>query len=115
MLKPTKARKLGFEQLETRRMVTASYYVSPTGSDSNPGTFSQPLQTLRAAYNLVPDNVGGTIVLMGGQYKDAMDGWSWSKSGTADSPLVVESYPGQRAIVTNEIPPVAWTNTAPGT
>jgi hypothetical protein len=94
---------------------SATYYVAPAGNDTNPGTsIQEPLRTLKAAYDLMPNNVGGTIFLMGGQYDEAMVGWSWAKSGTIDSPIIVQSYPGQRAVVTNEVLNVTWTNAAPG-
>jgi len=37
----------------------ATYYVSPSGSDSNPGTISQPFFTLNKAWKVIS---GGDIV-----------------------------------------------------
>ena len=44
--------------------------VSPTGSDSNPGTLSSPLKTAKAAVVRAP--AGGTVVLRGGVYHEAV-------------------------------------------
>lgn len=47
------------------------YVNAATGSDSNPGTQSQPLATIPAAINLVPKNLGGytaTINIAAGTY-----------------------------------------------
>ena len=40
--------------------IQATYYVSPTGSDSNPGTLAQPFQTIAKARDVVR-TVNGNI------------------------------------------------------
>jgi hypothetical protein len=44
----------------------ANYYVSPSGSDSNPGTQSQPWQTIQKAANTMV--AGDTVVVQAGNY-----------------------------------------------
>ncbi len=44
----------------------ATYYVAPTGSDSNPGTSSQPFRTIQHAADLV--NPGDTVLVGDGTY-----------------------------------------------
>ncbi len=51
----------------------ATYYVSPTGSDSNPGTLSAPFQTItkaRDVVRMINSNMTGDIYiyLRGGNY-----------------------------------------------
>ncbi|MBS3967375.1 MAG: Ig-like domain-containing protein [Truepera sp.] len=75
----------------------ASYYISPTGSDSNDGrTPSTPFRTIqRAAAAVRP---GDLVYLRGGSYYSTpyID---LATSGTPDRPIVWESYPGERAII----------------
>ena len=42
----------------------ATYYVSPTGSNTNPGTLSAPFATLQWAHDVA--NPGDTIYMRGG-------------------------------------------------
>jgi hypothetical protein len=44
----------------------ATLYVSPTGSDTNPGTEAQPFQTIQKAANVV--NPGDTVIVEDGTY-----------------------------------------------
>ena len=69
----------------------ATLYVSTSGSDSNPGTSSQPLRTITYAYSLA--GPGTTILVAPGTYTDYTSGWGlhFSQSGTASSPIVIQS------------------------
>ena len=88
-------RRLGFEELESRKMLSTTYFVSPTGSDNNPGTSLQsPLQTLGAAGNLVQP--GDTIEMLGGVYHPF---GAWNKSGAPGQPITIQPYNSQ---------PVVW-------
>ena len=73
-------------------MLSATYYIAPTGSDTNAGTSLQaPLLTLKAAYNLVQP--GDTIEMRGGVYDPNAGGFrAWNKSGTAGAPITIEPY-----------------------
>ena len=83
----------------------ADYYVAPNGSDGNDGSLNAPFATLRKAGSLV--KAGQTIALRGGVYKEYNDvagGFSapttsFTKSGTAARPIIIESYPGERAVI----------------
>lgn len=73
----------------------AIYYVAPTGSDANPGTFAQPWGSpgyaARAA--LQP---GDTVYFRQGDYN--LSGYvSVGRSGTASAPIVFASYPNETA------------------
>ena len=55
-----------------------TYYVAPTGSDSNPGTLSAPLRTIQKAAGLV--NPGDTVIVRPGVYSGPI---TTSRGGTA--------------------------------
>jgi MYXO-CTERM domain-containing protein len=60
----------------------AEYYVSPTGSDSNPGTEASPWGTVQKAANTAV--AGDTVWFRGGTYSPSA-GITFSKSGTSDT------------------------------
>ena len=66
----------------------AVYYVSTTGSDSNPGTFAAPWLTIQHA----ADNVtaGATVNVRGGVYNGYV---SFPNSGTESEPITFQSDP----------------------
>ena len=66
------------------------YYVSKTGSDSNPGTLSQPLKTIQRAVNSVVP--GGTVFIMEGTYNESVN---ITTSGTSTNPIKLTNYNGQ--------------------
>jgi hypothetical protein len=90
-------------------------YVAPNGSDANPGTFDQPIQTLTKAKALVqaliptvPSDV--VVYLRGGTYPVT----STLTFGTADSGqnghyVKYMAYPGERPILTGGQPITGWT------
>jgi MYXO-CTERM domain-containing protein len=79
--------------------VAAEYYVSPTGSDSNPGTKDSPFATLQKGANTVA--AGDTVWIRGGTYKittpaSSGAGIQLSKSGTSDTNRIKYwAYPGE--------------------
>src|SRR5262249_165347 len=84
-----------------------TYYVSPTGSDSNPGTASQPFQTIQRAADVV--NPGDTVLVADGTYTRAGEAivylnrggsatnWAWFKSC---NPLGAKLHPENNANAT---------------
>src|SRR5260221_14327464 len=74
-------------------------YVSTSGSDSNPGTSAQPFRTITHAYGLA--SAGTTIMVMPGVYTDYQSGWGLhlGKSGTASSPIVLQSQVRGGAVI----------------
>ncbi len=71
----------------TRRAGT--YYISPAGSDSNPGSQSQPWRTIqKAADSLV---AGDTVYILAGTYRE---GVTPQNSGSPGSPITYAAYPG---------------------
>ncbi len=80
-------------------------YVSPNGDDSNDGTFTKPLKTIRAAYAMITP---GTIInLRAGIYNESVD---ISYSGTPGTPLIIKAYEGEEAIISGGEPVTGtWT------
>jgi MYXO-CTERM domain-containing protein len=77
----------------------AEYYVSTTGSDSNPGTLASPFATLQKGANTAA--AGDTVWIRGGTYKTTTPassgaGIQLSKSGTSDTNRIKYwAYPGE--------------------
>jgi chitodextrinase len=78
-----------------------AFYVSPNGSDANPGTSSQPWRTVeKAMAELAP---GQTAYLRAGTYREGLSGscdyqynkLTWTSSGTSSSPITISGYPGE--------------------
>jgi hypothetical protein len=72
-----------------------TYYVSTSGSDSNPGTFSKPWKTIQHAADSV--HAGDTVYVRGGVYNKLV---RIQVSGSASAGFITfSSYPGELAIV----------------
>jgi hypothetical protein len=69
------------------------YYVSPSGNDSNPGTFASPWQTLTKA-STAP--AGSVVYFRGGTYSGTL---TPANSGSSTNPTVFRNYPGETAIL----------------
>ncbi|HEY6329681.1 MAG TPA: PKD domain-containing protein [Blastocatellia bacterium] len=73
----------------------ATYYVSTTGNDSNPGTISAPFLTPAQAVNVASS--GDTIYMRGGSYT-----FTQPLNVTTDN-LTIASYTGETAAITGTI------------
>ena len=71
-----------------------SYFVSPDGDNSAPGTILQPWKTLSYAVRQLQP--GDTLLIRGGIYQEAV---KIENSGTAVSPIVISSYDGEEVII----------------
>src|ERR1700726_1552925 len=58
------------EALESRRLLSASWFVSTTGADTNPGTLAAPFRTIQHAANLAQP--GDTVQIRGGIYRETV-------------------------------------------
>jgi hypothetical protein len=68
----------------------ATYYVSPAGSDTSPGTIDQPFATVQYAVNRL--YAGDTLNLRAGSYHESV---SVPRSGTAMAPITIQAYSGE--------------------
>ncbi|HZG83994.1 right-handed parallel beta-helix repeat-containing protein [Paenibacillus sp.] len=73
-----------------------SYYISPTGSDSNPGTITKPFKSIMKAQSVASS--GDTIYIRGGVYDDFQIAKSDSNYNyvhdITKSGITYEAYPG---------------------
>ncbi len=80
----------------------ANYYVSPTGSDSNPGTFEKPFKNWDKVISVVKP--GDLVYLRGGIYSHSTKDkgsacYLVGKSGLAGSYIKFWAYPGETPIL----------------
>jgi hypothetical protein len=69
-----------------------SYYISPTGSDSNTGSITSPWKTISSSSaKLKP---GDTLYARGGTYT-GQGNIIWKNSGTSTAPITFKAYPGE--------------------
>jgi hypothetical protein len=69
----------------------SSYYVAPSGNDSNPGTVGQPWRTLRFAVSRL--RAGDTLWLRGGSYAES--DIPIAVAGTSSAPISIRNHPGE--------------------
>lgn len=83
------------------------FYVSPSGSDANPGTEAAPFQTLqqaRGAVRALPDsafqNQDAYILLRGGTYRLQQPlQLNWTDSGRKGNNVIYRAYPGETPVI----------------
>jgi hypothetical protein len=71
-----------------------SYYVSTSGSDSNPGTLTQPWRTIQHSMDVV--NPGDTVYVRGGTYYERL---TLKRCGTSNAWITFKNYPGETPII----------------
>lgn len=74
-----------------------TYYVSPTGDDSNPGTQTSPWQSIQKAVKSAA--AGDTVLVREGEYPTPQGGWSFQISGTEAQPITLSNYPGEQVVI----------------
>lgn len=77
-----------------------TYYLSPTGLDSNPGTINQPFLTLKKSWTVIM--AGDTIYLRGGLYQYETTQFLTGKNGTSTNPIKIWAYPGEVPVITKK-------------
>jgi len=92
--------------VDTNDPVTAasdSYYVSPDGSDRNPGTEEKPWATIqRAAESAAP---GSTIYIKAGTYYERVD--IKVSGASAEQPVVFRNYENDKVVIDGSKTPAA--------
>src|SRR5512142_1628851 len=93
----------------------ASYYISPTGSDSNPGTLAAPFQTIAKARDVVRTvsaSMNGDIYvyLRGGTYNIASPiAFGPQDSGNNGYRVYYQAYSGETPILNGATKVTGWT------
>lgn len=76
------------------RVQAGTFYVSPDGSDDNPGSLEQPWATLRkATQEAIP---GDTIIIRAGTYYEPLVPL---RSGTEESPITYQAYENETPLL----------------
>lgn len=86
----------------------STYYVSPSGDDSNPGTLKRPLGTFEHALETL--RAGDTLYARGGSYREAIK--VRASPGRRRARVVVKNYRGEQPVVRGELwigEPSYWT------
>lgn len=90
-----------------------TYYLSPTGSDSNSGTISSPWASLDKFYQR-PAVAGDVLYVRGGTYSSGVSTHVYTPggnpiSGASGSPITVMAYPGESPLFTGtDAPAIYW-------
>ncbi|WP_152286209.1 T9SS type A sorting domain-containing protein [Flavicella marina] len=79
-------------------------YVAKTGNDSNPGTEASPYLTITKAANVAV--AGDVVYIKEGTYEETL---TPANSGSAGNPIIFQSYPGDRVIVSAMQSLSGWT------
>jgi len=83
------------------------YYVSPSGSNNNNGSFFSPFKTINFALSKAK-KPGDTVYLRAGTYRELA---TFPFSGTAASPIVLTAYNNEQAVIsgTDVYDTLKWT------
>jgi parallel beta-helix repeat protein len=73
--------------------LAATYYVSPTGSDSNGGSVTAPFKTIQRAANIV--SPGDIVYIRAGTYT----GFTLTRSGATNNYITFQNYPGESPVI----------------
>jgi parallel beta-helix repeat protein len=78
---------------------SGAVFVSPSGSDSNSGSSDSPLRSIASAVSKAPG--GGTVVLRGGTYREAV--------GSVGKRLTFQAYPHEKPVISGADVVSSWT------
>ncbi len=77
----------------------ATYYVSPTGDDNDPGSELSPWRTIAASVNRL--SAGDTLYMREGTYYES--NINVTCTGTEQSPITIKNYPGEKPVIDGAI------------
>ena len=96
--RPQKSRAQ-FEILEQRQLLSAIWFVSPSGSNNNPGTYVAPFQTIQHAASVA--NSGDAVDIETGTYREQVT--------PAHSGVAFQAYEGESVTISGADPISGWT------
>ncbi|MDB5334337.1 MAG: galA, partial [Phycisphaerales bacterium] len=91
------------ETLESRELLSATLFVSPSGSDTNPGSLSAPFKTIQRAANVA--QAGDHVEIRAGVYHETV---TPAHSGATGAPIVFEAYNGEKVTISGADPIGGW-------
>jgi hypothetical protein len=97
--------QMGPDSLESRRLMSASYFVATWGSDAGPGTSTKPFRTIQEAANVA--NSGDTVDIFGGTYRESVH--------PAHSGVTFTNYGGQSVVVSGADLVSGWSSSGGST
>lgn len=86
------------EHLESRTLLSSSWYVSTTGNDSNPGTLAAPFHTIQHAATIA--NSGDTVIIRGGVYRETVH--------PSHGGVTFDAYGSENVVVSGADPITGW-------
>lgn len=90
------------------------FYVSPDGSDDNPGTIEQPFLSINKARDAVRLLIksglssGVNVYFREGTYKIHQTVVFTLEDGSDSHPIIYQSYPGEKAVFSSGLPISGW-------
>ena len=87
-------------------------FMAPNGNDSNPGTQSAPVQSLRRAVSLTPS--GGTLVLRGGDHRTWYPDGAGAGYEIVSKDLTIQAFPGEQPWLNGADVINDWTSSGAG-
>ncbi|HET6248346.1 MAG TPA: right-handed parallel beta-helix repeat-containing protein [Tepidisphaeraceae bacterium] len=95
------------EALEQRQLLSTSWFVSPSGSNQNPGTYTAPFQTIQAAANVA--KAGDYVEIEAGTYHETV---TPKYSGAAGAPITYEAFNHEDVTISGADPITGLTNSS---
>jgi hypothetical protein len=90
------------ETLESRQLLSTTYFVAPNGTDSAAGTLAQPFRTIQDAANVA--NTGDTVSIEAGTYRETVK--------PAHNGVTFTNYNNQTVIVSGADLLTGWSNSS---
>jgi hypothetical protein len=79
------------------------YYVSPAGSDANPGTLDKPFARLQRAQQAVRQKAGNVVLRGGTYYLPETLVFTAADSGTTTTPVVYQAYQDEQPVISGGV------------
>ena len=95
--------RAAIEPLESRVLLSNTWFVATNGSDSNPGTITAPFRTIQHAASTT--RPGDTVMIRGGVYHETI---SPPVSGTQAAPITFEAYSNESVTIDGADPVTGW-------
>ncbi len=90
--------------VDAATLSASTYYVAPSGSDTNAGTLEAPWKTIGKAFGTA--KAGDTVLIRGGVYQESI---TVTNNGTSGSPITFKNYPNESPIIEGSLPVTGWT------